>query len=190
MESSSTLSPSSSSWEPYLSSISASRSLQTPSSSVGLSRAPEGIPDAFTASFLSFSTQSANLHVCYLTPSSPYFALVFISPTILHHIILVLSLYASWKHLRVERTTGTSVMLIVRRDQLLYVLVSISVPRCEDELKDLAGHLPGKLRQRRPRSPASAAGIQVRLFSLCFLAPRSLTRSLRTGSSTSSQHPA
>jgi hypothetical protein len=53
------------------------------------------------------------------------FALTFISPTILHHTILGMTLWKSIGHLRITREAGiASVMSTIQRDHVLYVLVS------------------------------------------------------------------
>lgn len=62
-------------------------------------------------------------HICYLHPSSAVFSLAFISPTIFHHIILVLTLVKAYSHLKAEQLVGGSVMRVLRRDQIIYVLV-------------------------------------------------------------------
>ncbi len=61
-------------------------------------------------------------HTCYLAPTSTVFALTFIAPSVLSHTILIISLAKSWQHLQVEKVLGTSVVKILRRDQIFFVL--------------------------------------------------------------------
>lgn len=68
-------------------------------------------------------SDSPQIGICYLQPTSMVYALVFISPTIFHHLILVMTLYKSIKHLRATRAGGIrSIMQVVQRDQILFVL--------------------------------------------------------------------
>ena len=65
------------------------------------------------------------VHLCYLHPTSSVFALAFIAPTVFHHIILGFTLFKSYQHLSQERAIGgQSVVSVLRRDQIFYVLVS------------------------------------------------------------------
>lgn len=55
--------------------------------------------------------------------------MVFISPTIFHHIILAMTLFKSIKHLRITNAVGIgSIMRTIQRDHILYTLVGISAP--------------------------------------------------------------
>ena len=69
------------------------------------------------------TSQNPHLALCFLLPTSLLYSLVFISPTIFHHIILILTLYKSIIHLRTTRAGGIkSIMNIVQRDHILFVL--------------------------------------------------------------------
>lgn len=77
---------------------------------------------AATTIYLSSATPP-NLSVCFIIPTSLLYALVFISPTIFHHIVLAMTLYKSIQHIRATRAGGIkSIMNIVQRDQILFVL--------------------------------------------------------------------
>ncbi|KAK9899997.1 hypothetical protein P389DRAFT_6555 [Cystobasidium minutum MCA 4210] len=69
------------------------------------------------------ATETPNLAVCFIVPTSLLYALVFISPTIFHHIVLAMTLYKSIQHIQATRAGGVrSIMNIVQRDQIFFVL--------------------------------------------------------------------
>ncbi|CAD6578498.1 MAG: hypothetical protein CYPHOPRED_000600 [Cyphobasidiales sp. Tagirdzhanova-0007] len=69
-------------------------------------------------------TGNPRMAICFIMPTSYAYALVFISPTLLHHIILGMTLYKSIKHVRMTKAAGiTSVMTVIQRDHSLYTLV-------------------------------------------------------------------
>ena len=77
------------------------------------------------AAVLLRSAGPPSVTICFTQPSSPVFALTFISPTIFHHTILGMTLWKSIRHLRITREAGiASVMSTIQRDHVLYVLVS------------------------------------------------------------------
>lgn len=68
-------------------------------------------------------SENPGLAVCFLVPTSLLYALVFISPTIFHHIVLAMTLFKSIQHIRATRAGGIkSIMHVVQRDQILFVL--------------------------------------------------------------------
>lgn len=75
------------------------------------------------ATSIYLSSQNPNLSVCFIIPTNLLYSLVFISPTVFHHIILVMTLYKSILHIRTTREGGIkSIMQVVQRDQILFVL--------------------------------------------------------------------
>lgn len=77
---------------------------------------------AATSIYLS-SNQIANLSICFIVPTNLLYSMVFISPTIFHHIILIMTLYKSILHIKATKAGGIkSIMNIVQRDQILFVL--------------------------------------------------------------------
>ena len=80
-----------------------------------------------TAVLLSQGTPNTGdyLSVCFLMPSDMVFALSFISPSIVHHILLGMTLYKSYTFYREQRAIegpGLAVLPIIKRDQSLWVL--------------------------------------------------------------------
>lgn len=68
-------------------------------------------------------SQNPHLSICFTVPTTLLYSLVFISPTIFHHIVLVMTLYKSIQHIRATRAGGIySIMNVVQRDQILFVL--------------------------------------------------------------------
>lgn len=65
---------------------------------------------------------SLALHACYITPSSTVLALAFLSSSVFHHVLLLLTLWAAHRHLATERVVGGSLMAVLRRDHAGYVL--------------------------------------------------------------------
>lgn len=107
-----------------------------------------------------------NTHLCYLAPSSVYFGIgAFVAPTILHHAILVYTLYKAQKHLEAERTLGGgSVVKVLRNDSIFYVLVShLSAIAEVAETDSRAGDLSCKLCQRHIRFPKQVASLSLDL---------------------------
>jgi len=69
------------------------------------------------------ASQAPNLSICFNVPTSLLYSLVFISPTVFHHIVLVMTLYKSIQHIRATRAGGIKfIMHVVQRDQILFVL--------------------------------------------------------------------
>lgn len=67
--------------------------------------------------------QTPKLSSCILIPTSKIYCLVFLSPTIFHHLFLGMTLLKSIKHIRITRVVGiTSIMTIIQRDHALYTL--------------------------------------------------------------------
>ncbi|KAI5477481.1 hypothetical protein MNV49_006327 [Pseudohyphozyma bogoriensis] len=65
---------------------------------------------------------STPLCTCFIMPSSPVFALAFLSPTAFHHLILGLTLWKCYQHASAERVVGSNVVKTLRRGHVGYVL--------------------------------------------------------------------
>lgn len=80
-------------------------------------------------------TSQPTIRICFIMPTSLLYAIVFISPTIFHHIILAMTLFKSIKHLRITNAVGIgSIMRTIQRDHILYTLVGIYAPLFNLEL--------------------------------------------------------
>lgn len=64
-----------------------------------------------------------SMSVCFLYPTSMFFVASFIAPSIVHHILLALTLYKAWSYFKESESTGIgSLLRALKRDQTLYVL--------------------------------------------------------------------
>ncbi|KAK9899998.1 hypothetical protein P389DRAFT_207580 [Cystobasidium minutum MCA 4210] len=64
-----------------------------------------------------------NFAICFTYPTSKVFCLVFLSPTILHHILLGMTLWKSAKQLATSKSVGvTPILHVIQRDHILYTL--------------------------------------------------------------------
>ncbi|GAA5891533.1 hypothetical protein JCM6882_004502 [Rhodosporidiobolus microsporus] len=69
-------------------------------------------------------------HVCYIVPTTRVFAIAFLSPTVVHHTVLLLTLFASWRHWMTEKALAASgikppsLMKCLRREHTGYVLAT------------------------------------------------------------------
>lgn len=64
-----------------------------------------------------------NFAICFTYPTTAVFCLVFLSPTIFHHILLVLTLWKSVRQLQSSKSVGiTPILHVIQRDHILYTL--------------------------------------------------------------------
>lgn len=64
-----------------------------------------------------------NFAICFTYPTSAAFCLVFLSPTIFHHVLLGMTLWKSMKQLQVSKSMGiTPILHVIQRDHILYTL--------------------------------------------------------------------
>ena len=108
-------------------------------------------------------TQNPRIVTCFNQPSSYAYIIVFLSPTVFHHAILLLTLWKSITTLRKAKEVGVqSILGIIQRDHIAYVLVSHSVLICfvpNTECNLPTDHLPHQFRQRHPRCAEVALAI-------------------------------
>jgi len=75
------------------------------------------------ATSIYLASRSPNLSICFNVPMSPLYSLVFISPTIFQLIVLGMTLYNSFQHIRATRKGGIKpIMHVVQRDQIFFIL--------------------------------------------------------------------
>ncbi|KAM0754983.1 hypothetical protein T439DRAFT_126713 [Meredithblackwellia eburnea MCA 4105] len=72
--------------------------------------------------YMNVTTGDISFNGCHIMPASKVFVLAFISPSVFGHVVLLITLWVSWKHLPHERAVGGSLMKTLRRDQFFYVL--------------------------------------------------------------------
>ena len=84
---------------------------------------------------------------CFTYPRTAVFSLVFISPTIFHHILLIMTLFKTWQFFK---RSGQSVALnpllaVIRRDHILFVLAICLINFSNLVLSLQPGDFPYKL---------------------------------------------
>ena len=69
------------------------------------------------------ASTNPNFAICFTYPTSKAFCLVFLSPTILHHTLLGMTLWKSVKQLGTSKSMGiTPILHVIQRDHILYTL--------------------------------------------------------------------
>ncbi|GAA5882522.1 hypothetical protein JCM8547_001464, partial [Rhodosporidiobolus lusitaniae] len=67
------------------------------------------VQPVFLTYALSFDgSTSPPLHVCYITSTTPVLAITFLSPAVVGHVVLFLTLFASWRHWATEKALADS----------------------------------------------------------------------------------
>lgn len=84
---------------------------------------------------------------CFTYPRTAVFSLVFISPTIFHHILLVMTLFKSWQFLQRsgQSLTINPLLAVIRRDHILFVLAICLINFSNLVLSLQPGDFPYKL---------------------------------------------